>query len=104
MNQQGGICICTAPNTAAYRRIGDCPVCKQRRRFVVTLHGWYSSQHQCCGCGTTYEEDYGRQPTKTKRASEIAKAKAAWKAVTMTRKQAYRADYAEIMGDDDARP
>jgi hypothetical protein len=67
--------------------------------MVVTLNGYWGSDMYCCGCGTVFNEDGFRAPAKTdaaKTAMEIHRVKELWRGVTMTRKEAYRADFAKI--------
>ena len=91
-----GMIICGGGHNAAFRTVAYCPQCKCRRRMVVTLNGYWGSDMYCCGCGTHFSEDGFRAPPKTKATREIERAKELWKSVTMTRKEAYRADFGKV--------
>ena len=91
------IYICK-PHETNYRAVLNCPNCKVRRRFVVSLQGWYGPMAFCCACGLTNNDGYYTVPPKTKREQAIREAKELWKAVTLTRKEAYQLDYEYAVG------
>jgi hypothetical protein len=97
----GGAVICRPPRL--YRRIvRDCPVCKQRRRFVVWWGGmWYGETLTCLGCGDSWQDgERGYRPFQRGwRQKAIAQAKATWAQAVTPReyKAAVRAEISEYM-------
>ena len=43
-----------SPESNTIRRVSYCPICSQRRRFVVHLYAWYDPMFTCCGCGSKW--------------------------------------------------
>lgn len=48
--------VCRGPQEE-FRKIRFCPVCEQRRRFVLHFGGWWGNDWTCCGCGDRWDEN-----------------------------------------------
>jgi len=81
-----------------YRRIGNCPNCKCRRRMVVGCAGWWGSTQYCCGCGTKFTEDGWRKPARTKAPAAISYAKELWSSA-VTCKEAFAIEREYLFGE-----
>lgn len=57
------------PQSFLARQIIRCGCCKTRRRFVVTLYGWYSGRYTCCHCGAVYCEGLRRESSRQRKAN-----------------------------------
>lgn len=84
-----GLVVCQ-PRGNRYRTVRSCRVCKQRRRFLVTLYAWYGPLEECCGCGTAWNDGYVNRPSKVKakRDKRIRELKAEWLATSTTKDEA----------------
>jgi hypothetical protein len=96
-----GIIVCSPP-AWTYRAILRCPVCKRRRRHVVTLGGYYGSTIGCLGCGDSWMDgELAPRPWRRGwREESKARLRAKW-ASAMSKRDAYAAENDHLYGDLD---
>lgn len=94
-----GVIICS-PSTWSYRAILKCPVCKRRRRHIVTLEGYYGSTIGCLGCGDRWMDgELCPRPWRPGwREESRAQLRHKW-ANAMTKRDAVAAEHEHLFGD-----
>ncbi len=68
-----------APPGFTYRGVQWCPMCKCRRRFVVTLYEWHDACSVCCACGCVWSDIFVTDNRKTGRAARAREAAERWR-------------------------
>lgn len=92
-----GLTVCS-PHGNRFRAVRYCPVCKQRRRHLVTLFMWYGAEVVCCHCTTGWSDGYPRSRSRSQRVITRTRRdlNAKWQAETTTKDDAMAALMAEV--------
>jgi hypothetical protein len=88
-----GGAICNGGVAFEARRIRFCPTEGKRRRFYSRFQHWYGWESYCLGCGDRWQDgEMGERPfARAWRKEAIARHKAWWDRVTVSRRDRKRA-------------